>query len=83
MTEKSSRRTAKTRAVDNATSRPKPAGQVNITGTFDVSVRSALRQIQVQYPKAQVRDLLAEALNLLFAKYGVPQAAPKPDYNKP
>jgi hypothetical protein len=61
-----------------ATAWPGRAANVNITGYFDASVRSSLRLIQAQYPHKTVRDLLAEALNLLFAKYGVPQAAPKP-----
>jgi len=57
---------------------PGRAGNVNITGYFDTSVRSSLRLIQAQRPHATVRDLLAEALNLLFAKYDVPETAPKP-----
>jgi hypothetical protein len=51
---------------------------VNITGYFDMSVRSSLHLIQAKRPRASLRDLLAEALNLLFAKYDVPQTAPKP-----
>jgi hypothetical protein len=50
---------------------------VNITGYFDTSVRSSIHLIQAQLPRVTVRELLAEALNLLFAKYGVPQTAPK------
>lgn len=64
--------------ADPATSWPGRAGNVNITGYFDTSVRSSLRLIQAKCPRATVRDLLAEALNLLFAKYDVPQTAPKP-----
>ena len=60
-----------------ATSWPGRAGNVNITGFFDPSVRSSLRLIQAQLPHVTMRELLAEALNLLFAKYNVPQAAPK------
>jgi hypothetical protein len=61
-----------------ATSTPSRAGTVNITAYYDTSVRSSLHLIQAQRPRATVRELLAEALNLLFAKYGVPQTAPKP-----
>ncbi len=80
MTEKS--RASKKRAVAGATASSARAQHVNITGYFDVSVRASLRLIQAQHPEAQVRDLLAEALNLLFAKYGVPQTAPKSGYAK-
>jgi hypothetical protein len=62
-----------------ATSAPSRAGAVNVTAYFDSSVRSSLHLIQAKRPRATVRDLLAEALNLLFAKYDVPQTAPKPD----
>jgi len=62
-----------------ATAWPGRAGHVNITGYFDASVRSSLRLIQAQLPHVSMRDLLAEALNLLFEKYNVPQAAPKRD----
>lgn len=55
------------------------AGHVNITGYFPVEVRSSLRLIQAKHPDATLQDLIGEALNLLFSKYGVPQAAPKPE----
>ena len=60
-----------------ATARPGRGGNVNITGYFDASVRSSLRLVQAQLPYVTMRDLIAEALNLLFAKYNVPQTAPK------
>ena len=66
-----------------ATSTPSRAGSVNITGYYDASVRSSLYLIQAQRPSATLRELLAEALNLLFAKYGVPQTAPKPSDDNP
>lgn len=52
---------------------------MNITGYFPVEVRSSLRLIQAKHPDATLQDLIGEALNLLFSKYGVPQAAPKPE----
>ena len=61
-----------------ATSTPSRAGSMNVTAYYDASVRSSLHLIQAQRPSATVRELLAEALNLLFAKYGVPETAPKP-----
>lgn len=60
-----------------ATAWPGRAGRINVTGYFDPSVRSSLRLIQAKLPRVSVQELLAEALNLLFAKYDVPQAAPK------
>jgi hypothetical protein len=50
---------------------------VNITGYFEPSVRSSLRLVQAKLPQATIQDLIGEALNLLFSKYNVPQAAPK------
>jgi hypothetical protein len=53
------------------------AGKVAVIGYFEPAVRSSLFLIQAQAPEATVQDLLGEALNLLFAKYRVPEAAPK------
>lgn len=57
---------------------PSRARLVNITGYFPVEVRSSLRLVQAQQPDASLQDLVGEALNLLFHKYGVPETAPKP-----
>lgn len=54
---------------------PHRVGRVNITGYFDPAVKQSLRLIQAKYPDRTVQDLLAEALNDLFGKYGVPQTA--------
>ena len=54
---------------------PSRRGKLSINGWFDPSVRSSIRQIQVTYPQKGLQDLLAEALNLLFAKYNVPETA--------
>jgi|GEM_PF-1036455 len=52
------------------------AGRVNITGYFDPAVKQSLRLIQAKHrPESNVQDLLAEALDDLFAKYNVPQTA--------
>lgn len=51
------------------------AGRVNVTGYFDPDVKKSIRLIQAKHPDRTVQDLLAEALNDLFAKYNVPQSA--------
>ena len=55
--------------------KPYRAGRVNITGYFDPAVKQSIRLIQSKHPDRTVQDLLAEALNDLFAKYNVPQTA--------
>jgi hypothetical protein len=55
--------------------KPYRMGRVNITGYFMPEVKASLRMIQVREPDRTVQDLLAEALNDLFAKYNVPQTA--------
>jgi hypothetical protein len=56
-----------------ATTSPHRVGRVNITGYFDPAVKQSLRLIQAKHPDRTVQELLAEALNDLFGKYGVPQ----------
>lgn len=55
--------------------KPGRVGKVNITGYFDPAVKKSLRLIQAHDPNRTVQDLLAEALNDLFAKHNVPQTA--------
>ena len=50
-------------------------GKVNISAYFPPEVKSSLRLVQAKRG-GKVQDLLAEALNMLFTKYGVPEAAP-------
>ena len=50
-------------------------GKVNVSAYFPPEVKSSLRLIQAKRG-GKMQDLLAEALNMLFAKYGVPEAAP-------
>jgi hypothetical protein len=57
------------------TTRSHRVGRVNVTGYFDPAVKQSLRLIQAKHPDRTVQDLLAEALNDLFAKYNVPQTA--------
>ena len=54
-------------------------GKVNITGYFPLEVKASLKLIQAKAPNRSVQSLLGEALNDLFAKHGVPEAAPR-DY---
>jgi hypothetical protein len=58
-----------------AGTKPHRVGRVNVTGYFDPAVRQSLRLIQVKHPDRTVQNLMAEALNDLFAKYNVPQTA--------
>lgn len=51
-------------------------GKVNVTGYFDPEVKSSLRLIQAKSGKT-IQDILAEALNDVFAKYNVPETAPR------
>ena len=50
-------------------------GKVNISAYFPPEVKSSLRLVQAKRG-GKIQDLLAEALNMLFTKYGVPEAAP-------
>jgi hypothetical protein len=49
--------------------------KVNISAYFPPEVKSSIRLVQAKRG-GKVQDLLAEALNLLFQKYKVPEAAP-------
>jgi hypothetical protein len=54
---------------------PSRVGKVAVTGYFVPAVKSSFRQIQAANPDKTMQELLAEALNDLFAKYNVPQTA--------
>jgi hypothetical protein len=60
------------KAVSKNTSR---VGKVMISAYMPKEVRGSFRLIQAQHPDKQMQDLMAEALNDLFAKYNVPQCA--------
>jgi hypothetical protein len=55
--------------------KPYRVGRVNVTGYFDPAVKQSIRLIQAKHPDRTLQELLAEALNDLFAKYNVPQTA--------
>lgn len=60
---------------------PAPAstreGKVAVAAFFPPEVRSSLRLVQAKRG-GKLQDVLGEALNLLFAKYNVPETAPVP-----
>lgn len=62
-------------ALGATTARVDRSGKVNVTGYFDPAVRQSIRMIQAQQPVLTQQAILAEALNLVFAKYGVPESA--------
>jgi len=55
---------------------PSRVGKVNITGYFPPEVKASLRLVQAKRG-GTIQDILAEALNDLFAKYRVPESAPR------
>ena len=56
-------------------------GKINVTGYFPPEVKASLRLVQARRG-GTIQGILAEALNDLFAKYGVPETAP-PDEGRP
>ncbi len=51
-------------------------GKVNVTGYFPPDVKASLRLVQAKRG-GTIQDILAEALNDVFAKHNVPQTAPR------
>jgi hypothetical protein len=54
--------------------RPGRAGKVNVTGYFDPAVKRELKRIALD-EDTTIQELLAEALDDLFAKRGKPEIA--------
>jgi hypothetical protein len=54
---------------------PSRLGAVQIAAFFPEDVRAQLKVIAAEQ-RRDVQDLLAEALNLIFVKYGKPEIAP-------
>ncbi len=50
-------------------------GRVMVSGWLPIEARSSFRLIQAKHPEKRMQDLVAEAMNDLFAKYNVPQTA--------
>jgi hypothetical protein len=66
-------------ASDDGTARQASrVGKVNVTGYFPREVKASLRLVQARRG-GTIQGILAEALNDLFAKYGVPETAPPED----
>ena len=60
----------------SAAQQPSRAGKTNVTGYFPLEVKASLRLVQARRG-GTIQDILAEALNDLFAKYKVPESAPR------
>ena len=58
--------------------RPSRVGKTNVTGYFPSSVKKQLRILAADRDTT-IQELLAEALNDLFAKHGRPEIAPRED----
>jgi hypothetical protein len=50
-------------------------GRVMVSGWLPIEARSSFKLIQAKHPDKLMQDLVAEAMNDLFAKYNVPQTA--------
>ncbi len=55
--------------------RPGRVGKTNVTGYFPPAVKKQLRLLAAE-EETTIQELLAEALNDLFAKRGKPEIAP-------
>jgi hypothetical protein len=60
---------------DNPHARPGRQGKSNVTGYFPPEVKKQLRVIAAEEDKT-IQQLLGEALNGLFSKYGKAEIAP-------
>ena len=74
-------RKAPAQRAENPHYRPSREGMENLTGYFPKPVKHQLMELTIERRKAldhkvTIQDLMAEALNDLFAKYGKPEIAP-------
>ena len=58
--------------------RPSRVGKGNVTGYYPPAVKRQLRFMAAERD-TNIQDLVAEALNDLFAKYGKPEIVPRRD----
>ncbi len=56
--------------------RPSRVGKGNVTGYYPPAVKKQLRLMAAERD-TNIQDLVAEALNDLFAKYGKPEIVPR------
>ncbi len=66
----------KPETAERSASQPSRVGKTNVTGYFPPEVKASLRLVQARRG-GTIQDILAEALNDLFAKYRVPESAPR------
>lgn len=64
--------------ADNPHYRPSREGKATVSGYYPREVRKQLRTMAAE-ADTSIEDLLAEALNDLFAKYQKPEIAPRKD----
>ena len=60
---------------------PSRAGQTNVSGWFDMPVKHTLEELRLSRQKqlgrrVTIQEILGEALNDLFKKYGFPEVVP-------
>jgi hypothetical protein len=67
---------ARPEAPERPASQPSRTGKTNVTGYFPPEVKASLRLVQARRG-GTLQDILAEALNDVFVKYGVPETAPR------
>ncbi len=67
---------ARSEAAERPAGQPSRTGKINVTGYFPPEVKASLRLVQARRG-GTLQDILAEALNDLFVKYGVPETAPR------
>ena len=63
-------------AAERPAGQPSRTGKINVTGYFPPEVKASLRLVQARRG-GTLQDILAEAINDLFVKYGVPETAPR------
>lgn len=73
--EKPARKAAAQSWPENPHYRPSRVDKNNVTGYFPPAVKKQLRILAAEN-ETTIQELLAEALNDLFAKYGKPEIAP-------
>ena len=66
----------KTATEKNIHFRPSRVGKGNVTGYYPPAVKKQLRFMAAERD-TNIQDLVAEALNDLFAKYGKPEIVPR------
>lgn len=63
---------------------PSRAGQANVSGWFDMPVKHTLEELRLARQKqlgrrVTIQEIMGEAFNDIFKKYGLPEVAPTKD----